>query len=441
MQAVLQMLCTSQSIAPNNCTSPICFPLRSVNCPQTKQRETKKSLLWEGSKPSSKTSVFLEKNPGILEFWFTRNLPKQRLLKSFQAPQVRDAAAESDKIDLCCFGSKGSLCRNIFYIKTWVEEMYSFLSCNYQFGLGPKIPSKTTLGYSKSSTFAWSCQMKQEALRDHEGSWWLHNYTSEFSHHLCRPKRKGSSEWKFPLIRRLISFVRVGKRFEILSSSSSSSPPSSWSPSSCWRWSPKNLAYGPTLFFWRKSIPSEKGKFSNPNILNGFWGGHGWQLVRPESRISAVNKRSGRSYGGPWKVSWFDSSYEELTFEGKDSKTIPDSISSSLQWLNGKWGICNTIIFIYHEVILHWRILMRGREQTRIIPQSMHNFSMFCHKSSLFFDMSQPVRSRPMRLLAFVGRGSTQRCRKCHQWGVFWAAWKDWATWKEYHCKLGSSRV
>lgn len=80
------------------------FSSQISELPATKQRGTKKSLLWEGSKPSSKNAVFFFlKNPGHpWVFWFTRKPPRQRLLKSFQAPQVRLAAVTKSTWVIWC---------------------------------------------------------------------------------------------------------------------------------------------------------------------------------------------------------------------------------------------------------------------------------------------------------------------------------------------------
>ena len=77
------------------------------------------------------------------------------------------------------FGSK-----NTFYVQTWVEEMYSFrffVTIIIWFGAKSTLPDNTWVR-QKVRHFAWSCQMKQKALRDHGD---YRNYTPEIYHRLC----------------------------------------------------------------------------------------------------------------------------------------------------------------------------------------------------------------------------------------------------------------
>lgn len=169
---------------------------------------------------------------------------------------------------------------------------------------GQKYLARQHLGTSKVRHFAWSCQMKQKALRDH-GDYaitppkFVIIYATEIVLPGCRPKRKGSSEWTFPLIRRLISSFLI-----IISI----------------------MVIFVVVMLKMECNKSDLWAYTNPATPNP-------QLVRPESRVSAVNKRSGRSSGGPWKVSWFDSRRNIMKLwrvnELRDGfKKNPDSNSS-----------------------------------------------------------------------------------------------------------------
>lgn len=103
------------------------FSSQISELPATKQRGTKKSLLWEGSKPSSKNAVFFffEKSRASLSFLIHQEASKAKVAE--ELPGTTGAACGSDKINLGDlvlkdhFGSK-----NTFYVQTRVEEMYSF---------------------------------------------------------------------------------------------------------------------------------------------------------------------------------------------------------------------------------------------------------------------------------------------------------------------------
>ena len=229
---------------------------------------------------------------------------------------------------------------------------------------GQKYLARQHLGTSKVRHFAWSCQMKQKALRDH-GDYaitppkFVIIYATEIVLPGCRPKRKGSSEWTFPLIRRLISsflIISIMVVFVVVMMLKMECNKSDL-------WAYTNPA--------GKTSLERKGNSATPNP----------QLVRPESRISAVNKRSGRSSGGPWKVSWFDSRRNIMKLwrvnELRDGFKKKSWFKLFLECLNGNWDICNTIILIYYEVIF-WLKDTYGRKR----PESFLKIVQPCEERS-----------------------------------------------------------
>lgn len=77
--------------------------------PATKQRGTKKSLLWEGSKPSSKNAVFFFfwKIPGILEFFDSPGSLQGK--GCWRASRHHRCGLRQWQNQLGWFGAKGSL--------------------------------------------------------------------------------------------------------------------------------------------------------------------------------------------------------------------------------------------------------------------------------------------------------------------------------------------